>query len=341
MSTGEPGGPWHRGEDAPAQQEPDESHGGAGGARAARRELWAGAAEVQPLKGPTRRHNGVIQTGGEERGEEGVTGGALPWGMLLQILIQSRAPLSFMLILLTNLELGVTPTLAALPKHPKAQGTVLGGYSRGIPPPPPPHAFSGSQERRGRGCCSTTVFQPCRVLSSDLQLTPAPSEPHRGSLALKHRSLIKGNGPGGCTSAKRREAASIARKATPGQHREQTRLCPKGVLPIKGLQRRGRGGCAAPGTSSQRWEHPKHRASLCEGLPAQSTGRGEEQSVGRGITAVQAEQAVGGPHALPGCHRGERGGGVEDVAGGDGEGGRGLGKVVNREEHWKGQETRG
>lgn len=48
-----------------------------------------------------------------------------------------------------------------------------------------------------------------------------------------------------------------------------------------------------------------------------------------------------GPRALPGCHHGDRSGGVEDVAGDDGEGRRGLGEVVNREEHWKGQETRG
>lgn len=56
---------------------------------------------------------------------------------------------------------------------------------------------------------------------------------------------------------------------------------------------------------------------------------------------MQAVQAVGGPRALPGCHRSDLSGGVEDVAGGDGEGRRGLGEVVNREEHWKGQETLG
>lgn len=68
-------------------------------------------------------------------------------------------------------------------------------------------------------------------------------------------------------------------------------------------------------------------------------GRGEEKVGAKGGTGGGAGSA--GPHTLPGCHRGESSGGVEDVAGGDGEGGRGLGEVVNREEHWKGQETLG
>lgn len=50
---------------------------------------------------------------------------------------------------------------------------------------------------------------------------------------------------------------------------------------------------------------------------------------------------MGGGGHIPGHHRGELSGGVEDVAGGDGEGGRGLGEVVSREEHWRGQETVG
>lgn len=64
---------------------------------------------------------------------------------------------------------------------------------------------------------------------------------------------------------------------------------------------------------------------------------------------VETEQAGGrrggssgeGRRNIPGHHRGELSGGVEDVAGGDGEGGRGLGEVVSREEHWRGQETAG
>lgn len=76
-----------------------------------------------------------------------------------------------------------------------------------------------------------------------------------------------------------------------------------------------------------------HPGAVGGGQGARRGGLGGEQG-----TAVQA---VGGPRALPGCHRGELGGGVEDVAGGDGEGRWGLGEVVNREEHWKGQETPG
>lgn len=78
-----------------------------------------------------------------------------------------------------------------------------------------------------------------------------------------------------------------------------------------------------------------------EGLSITEPGMGGGGG-GQGRTgALGGSAGGGGPRALPGCHRGDLSGGVEDVAGGDGEGGQGLGEVVNREEHWKGQETRG
>lgn len=78
-------------------------------------------------------------------------------------------------------------------------------------------------------------------------------------------------------------------------------------------------------------------ASLKASGAAGSQARGEEERAGAGCR----QRGWRGPRALPGCHHGDRSGGVENVAGGDGEGRRGLGEVVNREEHWKGQETRG
>lgn len=54
--------------------------------------------------------------------------------------------------------------LAALPKEPKACGTALGVGAVSMPPQLP-----GSQEGMGHGCCSTSVFQTCRVLSNSAQ----------------------------------------------------------------------------------------------------------------------------------------------------------------------------
>lgn len=75
----ERGGPPGRGRerhsiDAAQQQEADEAQTGAGGRGAMCRRragrLRRGGAAVQPLKGPTRRHDGVMQTAGE-RAEQG------------------------------------------------------------------------------------------------------------------------------------------------------------------------------------------------------------------------------------------------------------------------------
>lgn len=136
----------------------------------------------------------------------------------------------------------------------------------------------------------------------------------------------------------------------------------KALLPIKVLQGRGWGGWSQPPRGgaqplkqpdSGTFQVPGISQSIrgCRWSPARCflklhrtshrVRRGLGGSGEAGGVAVQAVQAVGGPRALPGCHRSDLSGGVEDVAGGDGEGRRGLGEVVNREEHWKGQETLG
>lgn len=119
--------------------------------------------------------------------------------------------------------------LAALPKGPKACGTALGGGG-GLCPCPP--QLPGSQEGMGHGCCSTSVFQTCRVLSNCAVNSSSHQPPNkpwggaRGALirAKQQRSLIKrqpsawllqcslGKGPGWCTSAGRRKATSIPRE---------------------------------------------------------------------------------------------------------------------------------